>query len=57
MSLYMISICHMLEMIKGLSWRYADRMKEYPNILAVNFMKEVKITRRLKRKLLQDLYT
>jgi len=30
-------------------------MEEYSNILAINLMKEVKTTRRLKRKLPQDL--
>jgi len=41
--------------IKRLSQRYADKMEKYPNILATNFMKEVETTRRLKRKLPQDL--
>jgi len=31
------------------------RLEEYPNVLAINFMKEVETTRRLKRKLRQDL--
>jgi len=39
--------------IKRLS-RYADRMEENSNILAINLMKEVK-TRPLKKKLPQDL--
>jgi len=30
-------------------------MEKHPNILATNLMKEVKTTRRLKRKLSQDL--
>jgi len=54
MTLYiMISTCHTLE-IKRLSQRYADRMKEHPNIVT-NFMKEAKTIRRLKRKLPQNL--
>jgi len=40
--------------IKGLSQRYADKMEEHPNILAINLMKKIK-TRGLKRKLPQDL--
>jgi len=36
---------------------YTDRMEELSNILATNLMKKVKTTRRLKRKLPQDLYT
>jgi len=31
--------------------RYADRMEKHPNILATNLMKQIKTTRRLKRKL------
>jgi len=57
MTLYiMISTCHTLE-IKRLSQRYADRMEEHSNILATNLLKEIKIIRRLKRKLPQDLCT
>jgi len=40
--------------IKRLSQRYADRMEERFNIFATNLMKEVKTTRRLKRRLAQD---
>jgi len=36
---------------KRVSQRYADRMEEHPNIL----VKEAKTTRRLRRRLLQDL--
>jgi len=39
--------------IKRLSQRYADRMEKHPNILATNFMKEVKTTRRLKENYLK----
>jgi len=42
--------------MESLSQRYADRMEEHPNILAINLMKKVK-TRGLKRKLPQDLCT
>jgi len=41
--------------IKRLSQRYADRMEEYRNIFAINLINKVKTTRRLKRKLSQDL--
>jgi len=43
--------------IKRLSQRYTDRMEERSNIVATNLMKEVKTTRRLKRKLPQELCT
>jgi len=43
--------------IKRLSQRHTDRMEEYPNVLATNLMKDVKTTRRLRRKLPQDLCT
>jgi len=58
MTLYiMISTCHTLTRLSEikLSQKYADG--EYPNVLATNLMKEVKTTRRLKRKLPQDLCT
>jgi len=42
--------------LKRLSQKYADRINKHPNIVATNLMKEVKTTRRLKRKLPQDLY-
>jgi len=37
------------------SQRYADRLKEYPNILAIDFMSDAETPRRFKRKLPQDL--
>jgi len=43
--------------IKRFSQRYADRMGKHSNIFVTNLMKEVKTTRRLKRKLPQDLCT
>jgi len=52
-----IMISYVRSKMKSLSERYIDRMGEHPNILAIKLMKEVKITRRLKRKLPQDLYT
>jgi len=57
MTLYItISRCHTRrDEIKRLNQRYADRMEEHPNILAINLMKEVKTTRQLKRKLPQGL--
>jgi len=41
--------------IKRLSYRYADGMDERANIIAISFMKKVKTTRRLKRRLSQYL--
>jgi len=43
--------------IKKLSQKYADRMEEHPNILAINLMRDAKTSRGLKRELPQDLYS
>jgi len=53
-SKYLRIIVNVRDEIKRFSQRYADRTDEYSNILAIN-LKEVKTTRRLKRKLSQDL--
>jgi len=50
-----LNVPYVRDEIKRFSQRYADRMEERPNI-ATNLMREIK-TRRLKRKLPQDLYT
>jgi len=58
MTLYItISTCHVKDEIKRFSQRYADRMEEHSNILAINLMRDAKTSRRLKRKLSQDLCT
>jgi len=41
--------------IRRHSQRYADRIKENSNIFTKNIMRSVKTTRRLKRRLPQDL--
>jgi len=43
--------------IKKFSQRYADRLEEHPNALAIGLMSEADILRRLKRKQPQDLFT
>jgi len=43
------NVSYVTDEIKRFSQRYADRMEEYPNILATKLMKEVKTTRRSKR--------
>jgi len=43
--------------IRKHSWKYADRIKEHPNILMKNLMRSIKTLRRLKTKLPQDLCT
>jgi len=52
-----LNVPHVRDEIKRLSQRYADRMEEHSNILATNFIKEVKTTRRLKKRLPPDLCT
>jgi len=41
--------------IKKLSQRYADRLEEQPNTLAIDLMSDAETPRRLKKKLPQDL--
>jgi len=38
--------------IKKLGQRYADRLEEHPNTLAIDLMSDAETPRRLKRKLL-----
>jgi len=52
-----LNVLYVRDEIKTLSQRYADRMEEHPNILVINLMKQVETTRRLKRRLPQDLCT
>jgi len=40
MTLYIMILMCVRDEIKTLSQRYADRMEEYPNILATNLMKQ-----------------
>jgi len=46
----------MLEMRLKSLVRYADRLEEHPNTLAIDLMSEAETSRRLKRKQFQDLY-
>jgi len=46
-----LNVLYVRDEIKRLNQKYADRLEEHPNILATNFMKQVKTTRRLKRRL------
>jgi len=46
-----LNIPYVRDEIKKLSQRYADRMKEHSNILAINLMRDAKTSHRLKRKL------
>jgi len=55
MILYIMIVLYVRDEIKKLSRRYADRMEEHPDILAINLVKKIKITCRLKRKLPRDL--
>jgi len=41
--------------IKKLSQKYVNRLGEQPNTLAIDFMSDAETSRRLKRKLSQDL--
>jgi len=49
-----LNVPYVRDEIKKLSQRYADRLEEYPNTLAIDLMSDAE-TRRLKRKLPQDL--
>jgi len=52
-----LNVPYVRDVNKRLSQRYADRMEEHSNILAIKLMKEVKTTRRLKKKLPRDSCT
>jgi len=57
MILYTTISTYVRDEIKKLSQRYADRLEEYPNkLLAIDLMSDAEASRRLKRKLPQDLY-
>jgi len=51
-----LNVLHVRDEIRRNSQRYADRMKEYPNILTKNFMKSVKTPRRLTRTSTSPIY-
>jgi len=52
-----VNVPHVRDEIRRHNRRYADRMKEHPNIRTKNLMRSVKTPRRLKRRLPQDLCT
>jgi len=56
MILYTTISTYVRDEIKKLRQRYADRLEEYPNTLAINLMSKAETSRRLKRTLPQDLY-
>jgi len=51
-----LNVSYARDEIKKFSQRYADRLEEHPNTLAIDLMSETEILRRLKRKQPQDLY-
>jgi len=51
-----LNVPYVRDEIKKLSQRYSDRLKEYPNTLAIDFMSDAETLRRWKRKLLLKLY-
>jgi len=54
--IYYFNVPYVRDEIKKLSQRYADRLEKHPNILAIDLMSDAETSRRLKRKLPQDLY-
>jgi len=50
-----LNVPYVRDEIKKLSQRYADRLEEHLTILAIDFMSDAETSRRLKRKLSQDL--
>jgi len=50
-----LNVPYVKDEIKKLSQRYADRLKERSNTLAIDLMSDAETPRRLKRKLPQDL--
>jgi len=52
---YDLNVPYVRNEIKKLSRRDADRLKQYSNILAIDLMGDAETSRRLKRKLPQDL--
>jgi len=51
-----LNVPYVEDEIKKFSQRYADRLEEHPNTLAIDLMSEAEILRRLRRKQSQDLY-
>jgi len=51
-----LNVPYVRDEIKKFSQRYADRLEEHPNT-AIDFMSDAETSRRLKRKLPQDLCT
>jgi len=52
-----LNVPYVRDEMKKFSQRYADRLEEHPNTLAISLMSEADILRRLKRKQSQDLFT
>jgi len=52
-----LNVPYVRDEIKKLSQRYADKLKEHPNALAIDLTSDAETPRRLKRKLPQDLCT
>jgi len=50
-----LNIPYVRNEIKKLSQRYADRLEKHPNTLAIDLMSEAETSRRVRRKLPQDL--
>jgi len=51
-----LNVLYVRDEIKKLSQRYADRLEEHANTLAIDLMSDAETPRRLKRKLPQYLY-
>jgi len=52
-----LKISYIRDEIKKLGQRYADRLEEHPDTLAIDLMSDAETPRRLKKKLSQDLCT
>jgi len=50
-----LKVSYVRDKIKTLSRRYADRLEQHPNTLAIDLMSDAETPRGLKRKLSQDL--
>ena len=50
-----LKVPYVKDEVRNFSRKYRDRLKDHPNVLAINLMREASTTRRLKRKLPQDL--
>jgi len=51
-----LNVPYVRDEIKKLSQRYADRLEEHSNTLAIDLVSDAETSRRLKRELQQDLY-